>query len=69
MERTLLPGRPYPLGATPNSKGTNFAIYSENATSVTLCLFDESGEQVDCIPLRERTAFEPVFWSTKDPVP
>ena len=35
MERTLLPGRPYPLGATPNSKGTNFALYSENATGVS----------------------------------
>jgi glycogen operon protein len=57
MQRKLLPGRPYPLGATPTSRGTNFAVYSENATSVTVCLFDESGKQTDCIELRERTAF------------
>ena len=56
MERTLLPGRPYPLGATPTTKGTNFALFSENATAVSLCLFDDSGKQIDCIALRERTA-------------
>ena len=57
MERTLLPGRPYPLGATPSLKGTNFALYSENATGVSVCFFDDSGRQTDCVPLRERTAF------------
>ncbi len=56
MERTLLPGRPYPLGATPNSKGTNFALYSENATAVAVCLFDENGKETDCVILREHTA-------------
>src|SRR5580698_11410178 len=34
------PGRPYPLGATWDGRGVNFAIYSENATRVELCLFD-----------------------------
>ena len=34
------PGQPYPLGATWDGKGTNFALYSENATAVELCLFD-----------------------------
>jgi len=57
MERTLLPGRPYPLGATASSKGTNFTLFSENATGVTVCLFDESGKEIDRIPLHERTAF------------
>ena len=57
MGRTLLPGKPYPLGATASEGGTNFAIYSENATSVQLCFFDENGKQVDCVRLRERTAF------------
>ena len=57
MDRTLLPGKPHPLGATPSSKGTNFALYSENATGVSVCLFDEAGAQTDCVPLRERTAF------------
>ncbi len=57
MPRKLLPGRPYPLGAKVSSKGTNFAVYSEHATGVSVCLFDDSGKQTDCIPLRERTAF------------
>ena len=57
MDRTLLPGKPYPLGATPTSIGTNFALFSENATKVSVCFFDESGKQVDCVALRERTAF------------
>ena len=34
------PGRPYPLGATWDGEGVNFALFSENATSVELCLFD-----------------------------
>ena len=33
-------GKPYPLGATYDGKGVNFAIFSENATKVELCLFD-----------------------------
>jgi isoamylase len=57
MNRTLLPGRPYPLGATLSGKGTNFALFSEDATSVELCLFDASGNQTDHFPLLERTAF------------
>jgi isoamylase len=57
MNRTLLPGRPYPLGATVTSKGTNFAIFSEGATRVELCFFDSDGRQVDSVYLRERTAY------------
>ncbi|HZY60941.1 MAG TPA: hypothetical protein VFE38_00340, partial [Edaphobacter sp.] len=57
MERTLLPGRPYPLGATPYSKGTNFALYTEHASAVFVCLFDEQGNETDCVQLRECTAF------------
>ena len=37
-------GLPRPLGATWDGKGTNFAIFSANATKVEVCLFDESGE-------------------------
>lgn len=40
----LWPGRPYPLGATWDGEGVNFALFSENATGVTLCLFDEESE-------------------------
>ncbi len=35
------PGSPYPLGATWNGMGVNFAIYCEHGTSVELCLFDD----------------------------
>ena len=35
----LRPGRPYPLGATWDGEGVNFALFSENATAVELCLF------------------------------
>lgn len=42
----LWPGNVYPLGATWDGKGTNFAIYSENATGVDLCLFDEENNEV-----------------------
>ena len=57
MSRTILPGKPYPLGATAYRKGTNFAVFSEPATRVDVCFFDEQGNQTDCVTLRERTAF------------
>lgn len=57
MKRTLLPGRPFPLGATVYKNGTNFALFSEDATRVDLCFFDSDGRQTDCVTLRERTAF------------
>ena len=57
MSRTLLPGKPYPLGSTAYKKGTNFAVFSEGATRVDVCLYDAQGRQADCITLRERTAF------------
>jgi isoamylase len=52
------PGAPYPLGATWDGEGTNFALYSEQATEVELCLFDSphSAEPSQCFRLRERTA-------------
>ena len=37
------PGTPYPLGATYDGVGTNFAIFSQVAEHVELCLFDEDG--------------------------
>jgi len=50
------PGHPYPLGATWDGQGVNFALFSENAEGVELCLFDPSGkEEVERIELRERT--------------
>jgi isoamylase len=40
MPMRIWPGRPYPLGATWDGMGVNFALFSENATKVELCLFD-----------------------------
>jgi isoamylase len=40
MPRTVLPGKPYPLGATWDGTGVNFAIYSERATGAELILYD-----------------------------
>ncbi|GAA0544175.1 glycogen debranching protein GlgX [Chitinophaga japonensis] len=41
MKIVAYPGEPYPLGATWDGKGVNFAVYTESATQVQLCLFDE----------------------------
>ncbi|MDZ7653245.1 MAG: hypothetical protein U5L03_12210 [Burkholderiaceae bacterium] len=35
-------GLPYPLGATPRDGGVNFAVVSEHATHLDLCLFDDA---------------------------
>ena len=40
MKIITYPGNPFPLGATWDGKGVNFALHSENATAVDLCLFD-----------------------------
>jgi len=39
------PGRPYPLGATWDGEGVNFALFSAHSTKVELCLFDRSGNR------------------------
>ena len=54
--RTFL-GYPYPLGATWLGNGVNFALFSEHATSVELCLFDdlEATEENIRIPISEQT--------------
>ena len=48
------PGRPSPLGATLDAEGVNFAVFSQHATKVMLCLFDENGNENQVIPLPER---------------
>ncbi len=52
------PGNPYPLGVTWDGSGVNFALFSENATAVELCLFDgpEGNEEVARIQMTEQTA-------------
>jgi isoamylase len=51
------PGRPYPLGATWDGTGVNFALFSAHATGVELCLFNDDGdfEESAKIQLTERT--------------
>ncbi len=51
------PGTPYPLGATWDGVGVNFAIFSEHATRVELCLFDspDADSESLTIPLTEQT--------------
>src|SRR5215216_5120537 len=48
------PGNSYPLGATWDGSGVNFALFSENATGVELCLFDD-GRHERRVPMTERT--------------
>jgi len=54
--REIWPGRAYPLGATFDGNGTNFALFSEVADSVELSLFDEHGAETR-LPLDEVDAF------------
>ncbi|MBL9039020.1 MAG: glycogen debranching enzyme GlgX, partial [Archangium sp.] len=53
----IWPGVPYPLGATFDGTGVNFAVFSEHATSVQLCLFDPADPQreVSRLPLVDQT--------------
>jgi glycogen operon protein len=53
----LWPGRPYPLGATPDAEGTNFAVYARHAEAIDLCFFypKEPGREARRIRLREKT--------------
>jgi glycogen operon protein len=58
MSRTVLPGKPYPQGATWDGTGVNFSLYSEKATAVELCLFDGvDGAEAETINLREVTGY------------
>ncbi|WP_354639500.1 glycogen debranching protein GlgX [Kitasatospora camelliae] len=50
------PGQPYPLGATYDGAGTNFAVFSESADRIELCLIDEDGSET-AVELRETDAF------------
>ena len=46
MDQRVLPGQPYPLGATWDGSGTNFAVFSESGTAVELCLFHPDTPEV-----------------------
>jgi isoamylase len=61
VSREVWPGRPYPLGATCDGRGTNFSLFSEHAERVELCLYDGDGADdvaaEERVELVERTAF------------
>ena len=53
---SVWPGKPYPLGASWDGSGVNFALFSTHATKVELCLFDGSGRrELERIELPEYT--------------
>ena len=55
--RAVWRGTPYPLGATWDGQGVNFALFSEHGTGVDLCLFASAdhADQQDVVHLTERT--------------
>lgn len=57
MKVTSYPGYPFPLGANWDGQGVNFAVFSENATAVELCLYDSADESFETarIRIKERT--------------
>lgn len=55
MTKIVYNGIAYPLGATWDGNGVNFALYSENATGIELCLFDAETSEETRIEMRERT--------------
>jgi isoamylase len=52
MSRNVFPGKPFPLGASWDGKGVNFALYSENADEVELCLYDADDHE-SRIPIKD----------------
>ena len=55
-DKGVWPGRPFPLGAAWDGGGTNFALFSEHAEGVELCLFDDDDNET-CVQMTQRTAF------------
>ncbi len=51
---SLTAGKPYPLGSSLTEQGCNFALYSEHASHVAVCLFDDSGRETARHALTER---------------
>jgi isoamylase len=48
----VLPGKPFPLGATFDGKGVNFAVFSENAEGMELCLFQSENDKKEYIKIK-----------------
>jgi glycogen operon protein len=58
----IWPGRSYPLGATWDGAGVNFALFSEHATKVELCLFDSADAQKESVPPINLTEHTDMVW-------
>ncbi len=52
MDTIIYPGHPFPLGATWDGQGVNFALYAENAVGVDLCLFNTPEDDVESVKIR-----------------
>ncbi|OJW22802.1 MAG: hypothetical protein BGO51_23645 [Rhodospirillales bacterium 69-11] len=55
MIRRIGPGRPWPLGVTPDADGANAAVHAADADAVALCLFDAEDRETARLPLPHRT--------------
>ncbi|MDB5814530.1 MAG: isoamylase [Rhodocyclales bacterium] len=51
----LQPGQPWPMGASWDGKGVNFAVFSAHAEAIEVCLFDDQGQERLRLPLSART--------------
>ena len=60
----VLPGRPQPLGATPDADGVNFSVFAEGATSIELLLFDkhDSPEPSQVVVMDSKNHHTFYFW-------
>ncbi|WP_276485588.1 glycogen debranching protein GlgX [Paraflavitalea pollutisoli] len=61
MKLTTRTGKPYPLGATWDGKGVNFAFYAAHASAVELCLFDQAKQDVEQLRINIRDRFDGVW--------
>ena len=59
MNLAIYPGSPYPLGATWDGEGVNFALFSQHATAVEICLYDSPAnrEPKARIQMKERSHY------------
>ncbi len=51
MNKTVYPGSPFPLGATYDGAGVNFALYAEYATAIELCLFNSEDDKKESVKI------------------
>ncbi|HEY1022064.1 MAG TPA: glycogen debranching protein GlgX, partial [Flavisolibacter sp.] len=61
MKVTSYPGYPFPLGANWDGQGVNFAVFSENATAVELCLFDSTDETLETARIRVKESTNAIW--------